>query len=72
MCVCVCARAALGGEIGCVREWPRIRRKGVRDCRGGWMEEWASGLGGETTRNPSSHHERSSLAVPRQLKKNNR
>ena len=33
------------------------------------MEEWASGLGGETTRNPSSHHERSSLAVPRQKKK---
>lgn len=43
-------------------------QKGARDCGGGWVGEWAPGLGGETTRNPSSHHERSSLAVPRQKK----
>lgn len=64
----MCARVARGGEIGCVREWPRIRSKGARDCGGGWVGQWAPGLGAETTRNPSSHHERSSLAVPRQKK----
>ena len=70
VCVCVCVRAlaAGGGEIVCVREWSRVRSKGARDCRGGWMGEWAPGLGGETTRSPSSHRERSSLAVQRTKK----
>lgn len=36
VCVCVCARVDRGGEIGCVRQWPLIRRVRVTVVVAGW------------------------------------
>lgn len=60
----MCARGPRRRSRLCARvRVSPVQRWGARNGFGGWMGGWVPDLGGETTENPSSHRERSWLAV---------